>query len=101
MEWYYIVLIAILVFFSVLLILIYKFREKIFNWAMATLLGIYIASPLDLIPDFLPFAGWADDIAAFIVMIGFIFRGLKMISNKKNIKKEKAVEANVISVTDG
>ncbi|NYT03996.1 MAG: DUF1232 domain-containing protein, partial [Candidatus Methanofastidiosa archaeon] len=71
MEWYYTVLIAILVFFIVLAVIVYVFRERLFNWVMASILGLYIASPLDLLPDFIPVAGWGDDIAAFVLMVGF------------------------------
>ncbi|NYT04373.1 MAG: DUF1232 domain-containing protein [Candidatus Methanofastidiosa archaeon] len=91
MEWYYTVLIAILVFFIVLAVIVYFFRERLFNWVMATILGLYIASPLDLLPDFIPIAGWADDIAAFIMMVGFIYRGIKMINKKKVKSRSKSV----------
>jgi uncharacterized membrane protein YkvA (DUF1232 family) len=53
---------------------------------MATILGVYIASPLDLLPDFIPLAGWGDDLAAFVLMVGFIVRGVKMMYNKKKDK---------------
>jgi uncharacterized membrane protein YkvA (DUF1232 family) len=94
MEWYYTVLIAILVFFVIAVIFAYTFRERIFNWVMATILGIYIASPIDLLPDFIPVAGWGDDIAALVLMIGFIVRGIKMMYKKKNSEK-KASNSNV------
>ncbi|MFA5558149.1 MAG: YkvA family protein [Methanofastidiosum sp.] len=84
MEWYYTVLIAILVILAIVLIFLYIFRERIFNWVMAAILGIYIASPLDLLPDFIPIADWGDDIAALVLMVGFIVRGFKMMYNKKN-----------------
>ncbi|MEN6378964.1 MAG: DUF1232 domain-containing protein [Methanofastidiosum sp.] len=92
MEWYYIVLLAVLGFFAITAVVVYKFRERLFNWVMTTILGIYIASPLDLLPDFIPVAGWADDIAAFVLMIGFIFRGVKMLSKKNNGKEKKATQ---------
>ena len=84
MEWYYTVLIAILVILAIVLIFLYIFRERIFNWVMAAILGVYIASPLDLLPDFIPIAGWGDDIAALVLMVGFIVRGFKMMYKKKN-----------------
>jgi uncharacterized membrane protein YkvA (DUF1232 family) len=91
MEWYYTVLIAILILLVIALIFLYIFREKLFNWVMATILGIYIASPLDLLPDFIPVAGWGDDIAALVLMIGFIVRGVKMLS-KNNGKQENITQ---------
>lgn len=87
MEWYYTVLIAILVFLVIAAILVYTFRKRLFNWVMASIFGLYIATPLDLLPDFIPLAGWADDFGAFILMAGFIYRGIKMM-RKKNIEKE-------------
>lgn len=30
---------------------------------------IYIISPIDFLPDFLPVIGWADDITAFAIII--------------------------------
>ena len=53
---------------------------------MATILGMYIASPLDFLPDFIPIAGWGDDIGALIFMIGFIIRGIKMTQKKEEPK---------------
>ena len=94
MEWYYTVLIATLVILVIALILLYVFRERVFNWAMATILGMYIASPLDLLPDFIPIAGWGDDIAAFVLMVVFIFRGVKIMYNKKRDKKEVGIVSN-------
>ncbi len=34
------------------------------------LIFIYIISPIDLIPDFIPFSGWLDDL--IVVPIGFV-----------------------------
>lgn len=97
MEWYYTVLVVILVFFVMAAIITYIFKERIFNWVMATILGLYIASPLDLLPDFIPIAGWGDDVAALILMLGFIVRGVKMLYNKNNSKKEKTGKLSVRS----
>ncbi|MGE5506935.1 MAG: YkvA family protein [Chitinophagales bacterium] len=50
---------------STLLSLFYAFRDPRVPW-YAKLLGLgavfYALSPLDLVPDWLPFAGWADDL---------------------------------------
>ncbi|KYC45451.1 MAG: hypothetical protein APG12_00132 [Candidatus Methanofastidiosum methylothiophilum] len=90
MEWYYTVLIAILVIFVIGAVIAYTFRKRIFNWVMASIFGIYIATPLDLLPDFIPLAGWVDDLVAFILMAGFIYRGVKSIRNKKIEREVKS-----------
>ena len=36
------------------------------------LLLVYLASPVDLIPDFLPIIGWADN----VIVLGLILRGI-------------------------
>lgn len=89
MEWYHTVLIAILAILIITAIVIYIFRKRIFNWIVVTILGLYIASPLDIIPDFLPIIGWIDDIIAFVLMIGFIYRGVNMMVKKNEVKFNK------------
>jgi len=89
MEWYHTVLIAILAILIITAIVIYIFRKRIFNWIVVTILGLYIASPLDIIPDFLPIIGWIDDIVAFVLMIGFIYRGVNMMVKKNKVKFNK------------
>lgn len=89
MEWYHTVLIAILAILIITAIVIYIFRKRIFNWIVVTILGLYIVSPLDIIPDFLPIIGWIDDIIAFVLMIGFIYRGVNMMVKKNEVKFNK------------
>lgn len=89
MEWYHTVLIAILAILIITAIVTYIFRKRIFNWIVVTILGLYIASPLDIIPDFLPIIGWIDDIVAFVLMIGFIYRGVNMMVKKNEVKFNK------------
>lgn len=90
MEWYYTVLLVILGLLLLAVAIVYLFRERIFNWLMATILGAYIISPVDLLPDFIPVAGWGDDIGALIFMIGFIINAIRIGSrNKKKKDLEK------------
>lgn len=56
--------------------------NKIFNWILIIILGLYIISPLDLIPDFIPIIGWLDDVAAFIMLLGL----LKDTQGVKNVR---------------
>lgn len=92
MEWYYTLLLVIAGFLVITAIIVYVFRSRILNWIMATILGMYIVSPLDLLPDFIPLAGWSDDIGALIFMIGFIIRGINMGRKNKEPKKIKVEE---------
>ena len=47
---------------------------------------IYVISPIDAAPDFLPFIGWLDDIS----VVGIIFKILEdMISKFEKYEKEK------------
>ncbi len=41
-------------------------------WAYLKIVAglLYVVSPLDLIPDFFPWVGWADDIAVIIFIVG-------------------------------
>ena len=36
------------------------------------LVPLYLISPLDLIPDFIPFAGWLDDLVVIPLLVSFI-----------------------------
>ena len=47
---------------------------------------IYVISPIDAAPDFLPFIGWLDDVS----VVGIIFKILEdMISKFEKYEKEK------------
>ncbi|NMC60356.1 MAG: DUF1232 domain-containing protein [Candidatus Methanofastidiosa archaeon] len=67
---------------------------------MATILGLYIVSPLDLLPDFIPVAGWGDDIGALIFMIGFIINGIRVGSKFKKKNKKQNPERNIFTEED-
>jgi len=38
------------------------------------LLALYIISPIDLLPDFIPIIGWIDDIIAGFVLIMMLLK---------------------------
>ncbi len=39
--------------------------------------GLYIISPIDLLPDFIPVLGWGDDILAFVYLIWLLYMRLR------------------------
>lgn len=47
------------------------------HWGMiiALLAVLYIISPIDFIPDFIPFLGWIDDLVVLSVGLGAFFKG--------------------------
>lgn len=49
------------------------------HWSMiiALLSVLYIISPIDFIPDFIPFLGWCDDLVVLVIGLGAFFKGNK------------------------
>lgn len=47
------------------------------HWGMiiALLAVLYIISPIDFIPDFIPFLGWIDDLVVLLIGLGAFFKG--------------------------
>ena len=63
---------------------------------------LYIVTPTDLLPDWLPFAGWLDDLGMAGLVIAFIAQRLDAFEGggkkgkgkkKKNKRKKKAAKA--------
>lgn len=49
---------------------------KHWKWVIGLLSVLYIASPIDLIPDFIPIIGWIDDLFVFVAGLLPILRGM-------------------------
>lgn len=50
---------------------------KHWNMVVAILSALYIISPIDIIPDFIPLLGWCDDFVVLLIGLGAFFRGNK------------------------
>jgi uncharacterized membrane protein YkvA (DUF1232 family) len=75
---------------------------QVIGWVMISvtgLLALYIISPIDLIPDVIPVAGWIDDVVALITGVFTGIAGVYSISsgrssiseieNKETLDKKK------------
>jgi uncharacterized membrane protein YkvA (DUF1232 family) len=66
-------------------------RYRTVPWRSIAILGVvvlYMFSPIDLIPDYIPFVGVVDDLA----VMGFLIQSLR-----KDVQRFKAWEAHVAS----
>jgi uncharacterized membrane protein YkvA (DUF1232 family) len=64
---------------SRLLILLYSFSDERTGLTSKFFLlfaCIYLISPIDLIPDFFPFAGWFDDLVVVPFLLNYSFKSL-------------------------
>lgn len=62
---------------------------EIAGWAGTVLAGLYILSPIDLIPDFIPVAGWIDDGGALIGGVASAVAALSARSDRNNLRLAK------------
>ena len=70
-------------------------RDSKYRWIVIIASAAYIISPIDLIPDFLPFVGWIDDGVVATVLV----TELAAIVTEK-MKAKKAGRSGTDSGTD-
>lgn len=64
----------------------FRMREvlmPIVGWAVAALSAVYVVSPIDVLPDFIPIAGWLDDGGAIVTGITGAVMALKAQAESK------------------
>jgi uncharacterized membrane protein YkvA (DUF1232 family) len=62
------------------------------------LVPLYLVSPVDLIPDFIPFLGWLDDLVVVPFLIGWISR---MIENWQAAQRSAGADSPRSPTIDG
>jgi uncharacterized membrane protein YkvA (DUF1232 family) len=48
--------------------------------------AFYLVSPIDLVPDFIPFAGWIDDLILVPLMVSWIVKALPLHVTAKPVR---------------
>ena len=67
---------------------------------MATLAVIYLVSPIDAVPDFIPVGGLADDIAVIGFMIAAVIKGVKAFTREKKLELRESIPEDLRSLYD-
>jgi uncharacterized membrane protein YkvA (DUF1232 family) len=75
-----------------ILVLYYGIQdERTGIWSKLTAVAaiIYLVSPIDLIPDFIPFFGWLDDLVMVPLLLNFAIRLMP-----SNVREESLIRAS-------
>jgi uncharacterized membrane protein YkvA (DUF1232 family) len=91
---FFIGLFALFALFMVLLSLpasrLRSFVLEITGWGTAAASAIYVISPFDFLPDFIPVLGWGDDVMAVLSALGSIALALMMRRQRAKIEEREA-----------
>jgi uncharacterized membrane protein YkvA (DUF1232 family) len=69
--------------------------------ALMLLVPLYLLSPIDLIPDFIPFAGWLDDLVIVPMLVSWIFGMLQRSRMAMRPQPSRAPERKNSQTIDG
>lgn len=58
-----------------------KAKLNIGLWIVAAI--VYVLTPVDIMPDAIPMAGWADDLAVVLVSVANVIRIMGKLRGKK------------------
>jgi uncharacterized membrane protein YkvA (DUF1232 family) len=65
--------------------------RKVFSaiyFAVAALLGVYVVSPIDLIPDLIPLLGQSDDALASVIAVANVVAGIILYFKRRSSEAE-------------
>lgn len=83
---------AVLIVLVLILVAIPGSRlRKVFSaiyFAVAALLGVYVVSPIDLLPDFIPLLGLSDDAAASVIAVANAVAGIILYLRRRSSQPE-------------
>jgi uncharacterized membrane protein YkvA (DUF1232 family) len=100
-------IVAILVVIFIVLVLILlaipgSRLRKVFSaiyFLVAALLGVYVVSPIDFIPDLIPLLGQSDDALASVIAVANVVAGIilyfKRRSSEPELQNKKRTDLNV------
>jgi uncharacterized membrane protein YkvA (DUF1232 family) len=100
-------IVAILVVIFIVLVLILlaipgSRLRKVFSaiyFVVAALLGVYVVSPIDFIPDLIPLLGQSDDALASVIAVANVVAGIilyfKRRSSEPELQNKRSMDLNI------